>query len=202
MTAAKVLAALGPNARDAKEAWERLDRLLAVGPKEEVSKLAEALTTQAEPAWLVRSTSKRLMTHLALSAGHFDLLLELIAANRTPWTPLYELADCVAQRVDTAAFVKALPQRERSVAFFASLLHNLICHGADFEGSPEVQVFRDELHEQEHPFAVLPLGTDVAASATVGVWLEQRGLRVSPLHSGSGDGSADRANRPGAGTPA
>ena len=122
MKAAQVLAALGTHARDAKEAWERLDRLLAVGPNEEVSKLAEALTALEEPAWLVRSTSKRLMTGLALSASHFDLLLELIAANRTSWTPIFELADCVAQRADAAGFVKALPQHDRSVEFFASLL--------------------------------------------------------------------------------
>lgn len=157
MKAAQVLAALGTHARDAKEAWDRLDRLLAVGPNDEVSKLAEALTTRAEPAWLVRSTSKRLMTHLALSASHFDLLLELIAANRTPWTPVYELADCVAQRADSAAFVKALPQRERSVEFFASLLQSLVCHDVDFEAAAEVQVFRDELLEWQHPYAVLPL---------------------------------------------
>lgn len=159
MKAAQVLAALGTHARDAKEAWERVDRLVAAGPANEVTTLAEELSVRKEPAWLVRSVSTRLLRQLAFSgtAGHFDLLLELVARGLNAWTPLFEVADCVAQRADGPGFVSALPRRERSVEFFASLLQSLVCHGVDFEGVAEVQVFRDELLEQEHRFAVLPL---------------------------------------------
>lgn len=159
MTAVKVLAALGPNARDAKEAWERVDQLVAAGPAGEVVTLAEELCARKEPAWLVRSVSGRLLRQLAFSSapGHFDLLLELTSRGLNEWTPLFEIVDCVAQRVDATGFLKALPTRERSVEFFASLLHSLVCHGADFEGVPEVQVFRDELLERQHRLALLPL---------------------------------------------
>lgn len=159
MKAAQVLAVLGPHARDAKEAWERVDQLVAAGPPSEVMTLAEELSVRKEPAWLVRSVSTRLLRQLAFSPtqGHFDLLLELVARELNAWTPLFELVDCVAQRADGPGFVKTLPRRGRCVEFFASLLQSLICHGVEFDGVPEVQVFRDELLERQHRSVALPL---------------------------------------------
>lgn len=159
MNAARVLAALGTHASDAKAAYEQLDRLVATGSAAEVMTLAEALVVRQEPAWLVRSVSTRLVRQLALSdvPGHFDLLIDLVAADLHPWTQVFVLADCVAQRADSATFVTALSKRERSVPFFANLLQSLVCHGVDFDGVAEVQVFRDELLERQHPLAVLPL---------------------------------------------
>ncbi|MBL8940920.1 MAG: hypothetical protein JNM69_40630 [Archangium sp.] len=90
-------------------------------------------------------------------AGHLELLLQLVDASLNRWSPVFELAEGVAQRADVPEFVSLLSTRARSLEFSANLLQRLVCQGAALEHVAEVQVFRDELLEREHPFGVLPL---------------------------------------------
>lgn len=159
VTASAVLEAMGPDQTHAQEAWRRLDALVASGDRDELLRLASALATRKDPAWLVHSVGQRLSRQLALSASepHFEVLLELLASDFVPRARLFEVADLVAQRSTAASFVRALPLRHRNVELFASVMQSLVCRGLDLSAVDEALVFRDELLERQHALALLPL---------------------------------------------
>lgn len=133
---------------------QRSSALVLKGEPQEIIARAESLVaSNAEDG------ARHLFDCLARSPrdGHLELLLHLVAANLNRWSPVFELAEGVAERFTVEEFVTVLSARAGSPEFFATLLQSLVCRGVDFEPVAEVQVFRDELLEREHPLGVLPL---------------------------------------------
>ncbi len=150
------------------EAWRQVDALVARGRRHELVRLAVALN-ECPRTWLTDSVGRRLVRRLALTAGLLEPLLDVIELGAERFGRTHELEDMVAQRGDVKEFVAALRERARQREFFAGLMQSLVCTGLDLSAVPEALVFRDELVEQAHPLALLPLApTPLEAGLVLG----------------------------------